>query len=333
MIPVGRLVRTAVGIPLAATGATIGAAVAVTKLVSPRPLALAVRPRMRRHEHTHPEIDALQQRVEVTRDLRVSGEGHPDVTYDVYRPKGQRGPLPVLIWWHGGGFIGGDKGGACCLAHAVADRGYVVVSGEYAFAPEHRYPVAIEQAVTLVQHVLRSADELRIDPSRVALGGDSAGCGIAAQILGMETNDELAERMGMEPVLEPEQLRAAILYCGPHDMDTIGESGFPYLNSILWAYTGKKHWRDFNRLDELSSSRWVTPEWPPCLISAGDADELREQSYALARSLGAQGVSMTTVFHDGSDKGLRHAYELGYDTAEGLEVLRRTLDFLDTHTA
>ncbi|MDR7867653.1 MAG: alpha/beta hydrolase [Sporomusaceae bacterium] len=108
--------------------------------------------------------------------------GAGDTRVLVYRPAGQvRGPLPVFVSFHGGGFVMGsadDDDGWC---RRIADAaGCAVVNVDYRLAPEHRFPVALEECYDVAKWVCADADGLGVDPGRLAVGGHSAGGNLAA---------------------------------------------------------------------------------------------------------------------------------------------------------
>ena len=101
----------------------------------------------------------------------------------VYRPKGQSGPLPALLWMHGGGYIIGTPKMDDLRASTFArDLGIVVISPGYGLAPKHVFPAALDDVVTVWSMLETSADRLQIDVSRMAIGGESAGAGLAAAL-------------------------------------------------------------------------------------------------------------------------------------------------------
>lgn len=115
-------------------------------------------------------------------DRRVPGPaGSPDVLVRIYRPTNATGPLPALIWIHGGGYVVGtytqeDRS----HRQMAADVGCLVVSVEYRLAPESPFPAALEDCYAALRYVHRQADELGVDRRRIAVGGASAGGGLAA---------------------------------------------------------------------------------------------------------------------------------------------------------
>jgi acetyl esterase len=114
-----------------------------------------------------------------TEDRSIAGPGGP-LPLRIYHPD-VSGTLPALFYVHGGGFVIGDleTHDAVCrtLCHEV---GAVVVAVDYRLAPEHPFPSAVEDVVCALQWLSTHARELRADPSRIAVAGDSAGAQLAA---------------------------------------------------------------------------------------------------------------------------------------------------------
>jgi acetyl esterase len=107
----------------------------------------------------------------------------PDIEVRVITPRDLAGPAPALYWIHGGGFVLGDVDGDLeAPAHIAAVLGAVVVSVEYRLAPEHPFPAPVEDCYAGLTWLAASADELRIDRARIAIGGVSAGGGLAAAV-------------------------------------------------------------------------------------------------------------------------------------------------------
>jgi len=114
-------------------------------------------------------------------DHRVPVAGG-EITVRVYAPAG-RGPHPVLVFYHGGGWVIGDlytHDGIC--RSIVNAAGCAVASVDYRLAPEFKYPLAVEDSYTALKWVVANAVRLGLDPARVAVGGDSAGGNLAAVV-------------------------------------------------------------------------------------------------------------------------------------------------------
>lgn len=104
----------------------------------------------------------------------------PDVAVRVYRPHGAQG---AIVWLHGGGGVFGDLDTEHPWAARVASlSGAVVVSVGYRLAPEHPFPAALDDAYAVLAWTAGHTAELGVDPARIAVGGHSAGAGLAAAV-------------------------------------------------------------------------------------------------------------------------------------------------------
>jgi len=108
-------------------------------------------------------------------------KGDPDVRLRVYRPNEQPSKLPALLWIHGGGYVMGDIEQDDRLMKQLVKRiGCVAVSVDYRLAPEHPFPAPVEDCYAGLKWLFAHADELGVEPGRIAIGGASGGGGLAA---------------------------------------------------------------------------------------------------------------------------------------------------------
>ena len=106
-----------------------------------------------------------------------------DVPVRIYRPTDDAGPQPVLVWFHGGGWVlGSIEGSDLTCRNLAAQSGVVIVSVGYRLAPEHPYPSGLGDCDAALVWVTATAGDLGVDPDRVAVGGDSAGGNLAAVV-------------------------------------------------------------------------------------------------------------------------------------------------------
>jgi acetyl esterase/lipase len=127
------------------------------------------------------------------RDATAPGTASdPGVPLRVYEPDGREGVLPAILYIHGGGFIAGalDDFDRECERLALAVDA-VVVSVDYRLSPEHTFPAATDDCHAALRWLLGSADELAVDPSRVAAVGPSAGGGLVAALALIARDREL----------------------------------------------------------------------------------------------------------------------------------------------
>lgn len=126
-----------------------------------------------------PDIEGV-----LTNDEQAPGpNGDPAVHVRIYRPAHARSPLPALLWIHGGGMVMGtvDEDDPFCKPLAK-DVNCTIVSVEYRLAPEHPYPEPLEDCYAALRWLALNAVDVGVNPTRIAVGGASAGGGLAAAL-------------------------------------------------------------------------------------------------------------------------------------------------------
>lgn len=261
-----------------------------------------------------------------------------DAFLDVYYPPAISNTdqqLPVVVWIHGGGWIGGSKGGIANYCKILSGKGYTVVSVDYSLAPSKHYPAPVKQVNKALAYLRENAKRLHINPSHFFLAGDSGGASIAAQTGNIISNKEYAQLMGITPGISRYELSGLILYCGPYDVglvDLNGENAF-FLKTILWAYSGRKDFASDSSFRTLSVINYINGNFPPCFISVGNGDPLHTHSEALARKLIMLNVKVDTLFYaPGYTPVLPHEYQFNLDIDAGKKALEQSTQFLNEST-
>jgi acetyl esterase/lipase len=276
-----------------------------------------------------PNFGTIQQNVAVAQNI-VYDEIENSVM-DIYYPKDARGSLPVVVWLHGGGYILGDKEVTKEYAMTLASHGYVVANVNYALAPEHKYPTPVVQVNQALKYLNSNAPKYGGDTDRLFLGGNSAGAQIVSQIAAMTSNERLAKSMGIKPAIENDQLRGVLLFCSIYEMKTVRETGAQFLDTFMWSYTGMRDFENYPRIDELSTVKQITSEYPPTFVSVGDADPLEPQSIELIKALENNGVEVDPVLFNGTNANLGHDYQYNLASLPAQQTLAKVINFLDMH--
>ena len=134
------------------------------------------------------------------RDLTADAKAGP-IPMRLYRPSD--GVLPAFVFFHGGGWVVGDLDTHDVVCRQIArDAGVVVIAVDYRLAPEHRFPAASDDAWMATTWVSAHAGELGIDPARIAVGGDSAGAGLAA-VVALMARDSGKLRLAFQVLVYP----------------------------------------------------------------------------------------------------------------------------------
>jgi acetyl esterase len=205
---------------------------------------------------------------------------------------------PVLVYLHGGGWCYGSIETVDRFCRRVADRsGCAVVSAGYRLAPEHVYPAALDDVETVLRYLRKSGGDLGLDPSRLAIGGDSAG-GQLATVTARRQRDAatpLDFQVLVYPALDP--LTSAESY------DEVGEYG-------LDRASMKLAWETFVPDPMLRLTPDVAPlavadlsGMPPALVITAEYDALRDEGADYADALIAAGVPVVHTRYMGVNHG------------------------------
>jgi acetyl esterase/lipase len=318
----------------------VAAAGAIAFVASPWPAAMLIRAMFEQGARTTvSEMEPYAPTTGVDQTLDIPyGDAGDSTSFDVFSPSGGDEPLPTVVWIHGGAWISGEKSNVRPYVRMIAAEGYTTVALDYSIAPEKTYPTAVTQLNDALAHLVEHAEELRIDPSRIVLAGDSAGANLASQLAVLTTNPEYAELVGIAPALTAGQLRAVVLNCGIYDVsgipDAPGIAGWGF-RIALWSYLGERDWLPTAGGQEMSTLDDVTAEFPATWISGGNGDPLTAtQSEPLAEKLGGLGVDVTPVFYPADhDPELPHEYQFHLDYEDARTAFDSTIEFLDRVTA
>lgn len=255
-------------------------------------------------------LDPARARLIVEQEAQVLAERFPPfvVEEDLVMPGGLKATRyragatsrGLLLYFHGGGFVLGSRASTeSAVRFFAVHAGVDVLSVDYRLAPEHRFPAAVEDALTAWDYVLGRAPEWGLDPHRIVVGGDSAGGNLAAvltlqlrgrdiqpalQVLIYPVTDMSSEHPSYvefadQNALSAKQMRWYI----DHYLSTTADAEDPRASPLL--------------ADDLGGL-------PPAVVTVAGFDPLRDEGIAYAERLTAAGVP-TRLFREG---GLVHAY-------------------------
>jgi acetyl esterase len=230
-------------------------------------------------------------------DLTVDGPGG-ELPVRLYRQSSER-PAPALLYFFGGGWVLGTIDTADGVARALANAsGAMVVVAGYRLAPEHPFPAAIDDCYAATRWVAEHADEIGADPSRVAVGGDSAGGNLAAavslraradgpalvgQLLVYPNTDQLADDESIRTADDPFLFnRHSVAWYRQHYLADPGDAADPLASPL--------------RAESLTGL-------PPALVITAEYDPLRDQGEAYARRLADSGVPVELSRYPGMAHG------------------------------
>ena len=246
---------------------------------------------------------------------------------DVYAAKGGDA-LPLIVYAHGGYYVGDDKADFMYYCQTLASKGYVVANINYQLAPEGQYPTQMLQVNEAIRFLLAHAAEYRIDPAKIFIGGDSAGAHLSSQMGLYYTNPAFQARIGGEPAIAKEQLRGVILHCGYYNIDTLRATGFPMIADSVWMMTGEKHYEGTEAAKSMNTVAWVTADYPATFIDCGDKDSFITQAQEMIEAVEAQGVAVVSFLPTTTGFPLMHEFQVRLNMAEAQAALEELAGFL-----
>jgi acetyl esterase len=256
-----------------------------------------------------------------TRDTTVPGPLGP-VGVRLYRPAGTAAPevLPALIWYHGGGWLLGDLDShdVPCRRFANAAR-CRVIAVDYRMAPEHVFPAAVNDCVAVTKYVFENAASLGVDPTKVSVGGDSAGGNLAAVIA----------LMARDGTLPPVAFQLLVYPATDMTMTTVSSTtigpGVPLTSATMkWFidYYAKGHETDWRASPIRAASLAGTA---PALVLTCTHDPLRDEGIDYAKRLEREGVRVVHLHFSDQIHGFMSMGRLIRAADQAIDMMARVL--------
>ena len=229
-----------------------------------------------------------------------------DVPVRIYWPEGE-GPHPIVVWFHGGGFVIGDLESADPLCRAIANEaGSVVVSVDYRLAPEHPFPAGVEDCYDATRWAARNAETLDGRAEALAVGGTSAGASLAAAVSLMardhteshETADgpEIAFQWLVYPATDAREAHPA--YEENAEGYLLETADMAWFRDHYYANRTDRFHPYANPMEARSLSGL-----PPATVVTAGFDPLRDDGRIYAERLEAEGVPTTHRHYEGMIHG------------------------------
>jgi len=232
------------------------------------------------------------------RDIPTTGHAVPA---RLYRPKSDNTRLPILVFFHGGGWVFGDVDTHDALCRIVADgAGCLVASIDYRLAPEHKYPAGLEDCLAATRWIAENAGAIDCDGGKIAVGGDSAGGNLAAAVA-QRARDGGGPALAFQWLIYP-----ALDFTA--DNASVRDNGEGYLlTKAAIDWTRDQYLADpAGEATDPGASPGLASELaglPPALVQTAQYDPLRDEAKAYAERLAAAGVPVESILYDGMVHG------------------------------
>jgi acetyl esterase len=233
-----------------------------------------------------------------------------DIPVRIYRPSDDTA-LPVVVFFHGGGWVIGDLESHDHMARTIAAKAEcVVVAVDYRLAPEHKFPAAADDAWAALEWVATHAEELGVDAARIAVAGDSAGGNLAA-VVAVQARDsehvEVIQQVLLYPVVDGD--------CERPSMEENAEGYMLTRNAMDFFHEQYATTDDDRRDPRYSPINADLAGVAPAVVVTAEYDPLRDQGNAYAVALTEAGVDVVHTQYDGMIHGF-FSMDAGLDTAK-----------------
>jgi len=271
--------------------------------------------------------DEIVSNLSFEKDITYSSSQN-DCKLDIIKPKEIHDTLPLVVYIHGGYYVGGDKSTAEPYCAYVANEGYVVANVNYTLAPEEQFPEQHVQINDAISFLVANAEDYDINANVIFIGGDSAG-GHATSMLGaIYSNPSLAAELGITPAVSVDKIKGLLLLCGYYNIDTLRELGFPLLNESMWMVLNDKNFETVEGASNYSTYMQVTSNYPSTFITCGDQDVLVDQAHEMYDVLDDNNIDSVGYFPVSNENKLGHEFQKNFKFEEAYTAMDLMLDFM-----
>ena len=276
-------------------------------------IALRVREMFTKGDHERDAGNMTPEDIERFDDI-VYGTDEKWQVLDVYRPKGMEGKLPVIISFHGGGWVYGDKDVYQWYTMSLAERGFAVINFTYRLAPEFQFSAPLEDCNLVVKWMLAHKDEYGFDTENVFAVGDSAGAHGLALYCNFLTNADYAAKFAFTAPAGF-HFNAVALNCGVYRIAFGGKEDLTA--SLMHAYLPNGGTQE--EMDLVTCMNYMTAQFPPCFVMSCDGDFLKSQMEVILPVLLKKNVPFVLRLYKGEEIPLPHVFHCNVKLAEAAQ--------------
>ena len=266
------------------------------------------------------------------------GTEYPNSFLDISYPDEDTSVLrPTVIYFHGGGFFGGDKSmgdpmgandDANKLLNEIVSHGFNLVNVNYALVPDCHFPVPLIQMEQAIRFLKTHGEEYGLNMNNVVIFGQSAGAILTAQYGALMANPEYRELLDITPTVSGEEVKALIIDDAPFQTENYNWK----LRVMTGAYIQTMNIRS-ETAKKTNAYQYITKDYCPSFLTAGNTDGFPEDMGAFAKRLEELGVEHEYFFTPREVCELPHGYlNLGKENEYARECFDHILSFMKKYT-
>jgi acetyl esterase len=268
-------------------------------------------------------LQADPEDVAEVRELQAAGPAGA-IPLRFYRGKGAGNERlqPALVYYHGGGWVIGNLESHDQTCRAIANAaGCIVIAVDYRLAPEHKFPAAADDAIAATRWIWQNAEQLGIDGTRIAVGGDSAGGNLAA-VVALDARDRGGPPVALQVLIYPSTDMG--LSFASHERFA---EQLPLRRSTMRWFV-ENYLRNAADKDDWRASPLKARNFaglPPALVATAGFDPLSDEGQAYAKALADAGVPVTLERIDGQIHGFLNMGRMVADSGRLIASIAGTL--------
>jgi acetyl esterase/lipase len=268
------------------------------------------------------------------------GTVYPNSFMDIYLSSEESFDKPTVVFIHGGGYVGGTKTGGNPRSGSngllwyftnLMQEGYNIVSIDYAYAPEYKYPAQLHQANQALAYLMRYGSKYGLNMDRVVLIGKSAGGNIAGMLALTATQSSCARELQIHPALSKKNLKAVVFVSA-----LINNEDFTVTHNLIRDHVFMQYARCAFGTDVIKKSTiakqtnlltHVDENYPASYISDGNTATFYSQAKALHQKLDQLGVVNELNLYSRKKERLGHGYETRPSLSCAQDNMKKQLPF------
>ncbi|WP_411342545.1 alpha/beta hydrolase [Paenibacillus sp. WLX1005] len=291
------------------------------------------------YQPAHQPEEQLKQNGIVYRNDIAYAHQYPNSYLDISYPDPHRfANRPTIIYFHGGGYFGGDKAmgdplaennNANALFNDLVQHGYNVVNVNYALVPEYRFPVPLIQMNQAINFLSAHSSEYDLNMNNVIIMGSSAGAILTSQYGALLSNSQYADSMNIHPQLTTQQVKALVIDDAPLQTATLNWG----TGVLIRNYLGTNDLMNSKQAQQYNPLLHLTTRYPPSFLTAANTGGFPDDMSAFSAQLTSYGIDNEYFYLDPSHGNIPHGFLANIQTdAHAQACLVQLLEFIDKYT-
>lgn len=268
---------------------------------------------------------------DITSKVNVSyDDSNSKCKLDIYRLNNTESLMPIIIYYHGGGWAVGDKKLYSRFCKKLASNGFVVFNVNYTLTSKAPHPAPIKDCINAAEWVYNHGAEYGGDSNNIFIVGDSSGGHISALIGDLCTNKfmyKLYKKKYNININFKDSLRGLGILCGVDDLRTCYKCDFPHIKLFVKMLLDTEDVFDCSCGDELAVVKNMTSDFPPSFITTTENDPIYAESVSLEKGMRENNINYKLLYFDKSHKELWHVYQTNQTFPESRQCLNDMVSF------